>query len=158
MNSLLNYIIIPHFLEKFNSSDLSFKYSYITADFKKKKKNYLETWLYSLMINKLSMANVHSYNIKLLLSLLYLLYSFNISSQDNFFGVKLSKLKNITTMFLKLPFKCVLPYYINVEKYYTYYQFIFMRESITLQIAAMSKYNIIKFITLLTHLKVPLTR
>lgn len=110
------------------------------------------------MMSKLSLANAHSYNIRLLLSLLYLLYSFNIGSQDNFFGIKLSQFQNITTMFLKLPFKCLLPYYVNVEKYYTYYQFIFMRESITLQISATSKYNIIKFITLLTHLKVPFSR
>jgi hypothetical protein len=159
MNSFITFIAMPHCYEKFNNFNNTFQHSYISTNTKKKKKNYLESWFISMFNGKLQEANkLYSTNINILNSL-YTIYNLGYSNLDGFVCNKLSTHKSKQYICIKIPFKLYLQYFVNIEQYYTYYQDIINSNVnyITIQLSTEDQHSMTQTLTLLSHLKVPLT-
>jgi len=108
---------------------------------------------------KLQEANkLYSTNINILHNL-YTIYNLGYSNLDGFVCNKLSIDKSRQYICFKIPFKIYLQYFVNIEQYYTYYQDIISSNInyITIQLSTEDQHSMTKILTLLSHLKVPLT-
>ena len=159
MNSFITFIAIPHCYEKYNTFNSTFQHSYISTNTKKKKRNYLESWFISMFNGKVQEANkLYPTNISILHNL-YTIYNLGYSNLDGFVSNKLSVDKSRQYICFKIPFKIYLQYFVNIEQYYTYYQDIISSNInyITIQLSTEDQHSMNKILTLLSHLKVPLT-